>query len=305
MNEGLGEAAGKIILLGEHSAVYGKPVLAAGLEKGARARARRAEGRTLRVRPWNVTFDEGHDSPPARAFRALLEASGFEGGVEVDAELSIASGSGLGSSAALGVAVLRALDALGQHTARTYDESLDASLAWERVFHGNPSGVDSALALRGGLFRFTKGEPLAAVMPRRPLTLVVANSGEACSTASTVASVARQHARDPARLDKHFEAMATLVRNAELALRAGDSKALGQLMDMNQSLLAALMVSTPALEELIAKAREAGALGAKLTGGGGGGCMIALVDGEEARTRVLEALGETAFSVTVGQERDS
>jgi mevalonate kinase len=106
-------------------------------------------------------------------------------------------------------------------------------------------------------------------------------------------------------MEKQFDAIASIVRNARLAIEAGDDRALGQLFDMNQSLLAGMLISTGTLEEMIGAARAAGALGAKLTGGGGGGCMIALAADRDAAEKVkdaIEAGGKRAFVAVVGGE---
>lgn len=302
---GAGVAHGKVILLGEHSVVYGRPALAAGLPRGASARAwSTRETSTLHVVPWNVTVRPDAERSLSQAFAALLEAAELEGGARIEAQVDIPGGSGLGSSAALGVAVLRAIDAM-RGIERDEASMLECSLAWERVFHGNPSGVDNAMAIAGGLAWYVRGQPLERVRTRRPLVLVVGDSGEPCSTMSTVSEVARQHAKSPERMEKHFDAIGVLVRNGRLAAEAGDAKALGQLFDMNQSLLAAMLISTDTLEEMIGAARAAGALGAKLTGGGGGGCMIALAADRDAAEKVkdaIEAGGKRAFVAIVGDE---
>ena len=108
--------------------------------------------------------------------------------------------------------------------------------------------------------------------------------------------VSRQHARDPSRVDKVFEGIGALVTNAERALTDGNLVALGQLLDLNHALLASLMLSTPELETLVTSARKAGALGAKVTGAGGGGCMLALVR-PESRVAVEDALRELTSEV--------
>lgn len=293
-----------MILLGEHSVVYGRPAIAAGLPRGASARAAPAERTVLAVEPWGVEVpaDPHAEKSLTRAFAAMVEAAGWRQHVRVEARVDLPGGSGLGSSAALGVAVMRAVDRLLGVT-RSEHEALDVSLAWERVFHGNPSGVDNAMAIAGGLAWYVRGQPIERVRAKKPLTLVVGDSGEPCSTMITVGDVARQHAKDPERMERQFDAIASIVRNGRLAVEGGDHRALGQLFDMNQSLLAGMLISTGTLEEMIGAARSAGALGAKLTGGGGGGCMIALVDGEDGAARVkgaIEQLGKRAFVATIG-----
>ena len=315
----VGHGFGKVILLGEHAVVHGVPALAAGLSKGSCAHTSHArhEVTQLEVAPWKVCVSRHEDQPLARAFDALLKArsEGSDRASEkatersVSAEMQIPGGAGLGSSAALGVAVLRALDAHDGIT-RDYDDAQRVALAWERVFHGNPSGVDTAMAISGGVAVYLRApkdaeKSLTPVSLGKPLRLVVAHSGESGSTKKMVEQVAHQQERDPAKFQKTLEAIAAIVKNGTSALERGDHVALGRLFDMNQALLATWLVSTDTLEHMCSVAREAGALGAKLTGGGGGGCMIALVDQEHSARvqKALAALGHEAFEVTIGEEK--
>lgn len=298
---------GKVILLGEHSVVYGQPALAAGLSRGVSAQVVPAETDRFTASPWDVDLrgdDLGAESAESlgRAFAAVREHYPADA-VHVHADVDLPGGAGLGCSAALGVAVVGALDAhFG--TPRTDEERGAFSLRWERVFHGNPSGVDNAMAACGGVAVFEHGQPLARVQPRRGLPIVIAHSGESSSTKEVVGGVAEQHAKEPERLQELFGAIGALVRNAKLAVQDGDLRALGQLMDMNQALLSAMFVSTEKLEALCRAAREAGALGAKLTGAGGGGCMIALAPDLDAATTIEAALRPLA-SMTLITEAGS
>jgi mevalonate kinase len=132
---------------------------------------------------------------------------------------------------------------------------------------------------------------------------VAAFSGESSGTKEMVASVARQLEKEPARVGKIFEGMEAIVNNGKLALEQGDMKSLGQLMTLNHRLLSSLMLSTTTLEEMIAAAMDAGALGAKVTGAGGGGCMIALVDSDathDAVTAAMRSLGKQVYDVESG-----
>ncbi|MEM9074179.1 MAG: mevalonate kinase [Myxococcota bacterium] len=291
---------GKVILLGEHSVVYGKPALAAGLGRGVTATATWHEGDPeLHCQPWDVTVHPGEDESLARAFAAVLK--GYDArSVRVHCDVALPGGAGLGCSAALGVAVVGALDALYE-VERTDEERGEVSLAWERVFHGNPSGVDNAMAACGGVAVFRRGAPLERVTPRTPLPLVIAHSGESSSTKEIVDHVRRQHDKDTARVGEIFDGIEALVRNAKLAVEAGDLKGLGQLMDMNQALLAALMISTERLETLCRVARDTGALGAKLTGAGGGGCMIALAPDLAVAESIENALKEHASMTLIAE----
>lgn len=295
---------GKVILLGEHGVVYGHPALAAGIERGVHATATEASTALLSIPVWDIEVAPSSDPAESlgRAFGALLNVYDSPPCLAVRAEVALPAGAGLGCSAALGVAILGAMDeALGVE--RSAEERAEVSLAWERVFHGNPSGVDSAMASAGGVAVFHKGKPLDHILPRNALTLVIANTGDSASTKTMVDSVGRQHERNPERVDGVFDAIAAVVRNGALAVGAGDWKALGQLMDLNQGLLASLLLSTEKLEDLCHLAREAGALGAKLTGSGGGGCMIALAAERTSAETVLhaiEGIAEEAFIAEVG-----
>jgi mevalonate kinase len=296
----MGHGAGKVILFGEHAVVYGKPALAASLSRGARAEASAIDPGSLHVAPWNTRVTLVGDEPVDEkasmlrcGFRTLL--AGYPDAARrlgLRAEMEIPGGAGLGGSAALSVAVIRALDAALGLT-RSDTEVAELSLSWERVFHGNPSGVDSAMAASAGVAEYVKGKPLRPVTLARPLYLSIAHSGEYGSTKTTVESVARQHTQDPVRVNKVLDGIEAVVVNARRAIEDGELRKLGQLMELNQQLLVSLLLSTPRLEELCRAAKAAGALGAKLTGGGGGGCMIALSETEAGAEQVRQAL--TAF----------
>jgi mevalonate kinase len=299
-----GTASGKVILFGEHAVVYGVPAIAVGIDRGAFAEASPDEGAevsTLSVGGWGVTVRQGGDEPLGRAFSDLLVATGTTTPVRVTAESDLPPGAGLGCSAALGVAVARALD-----PSASVEAVAERADAWERVFHGNPSGIDVAVASRGGCLCFRRdGESRTLeriVVPAR-VHLCIGHSGQASSTKSMVEAVARLRARRPDVAAKTFDAIHTLVKNARLALAAGDVRATGQLLDLNQMLLSGLFVSTPEIEQMCASARAAGALGAKLTGAGGGGCVVALVEEPANADAVLatwKAEGFEGFVATLG-----
>ncbi|HEY3498283.1 MAG TPA: mevalonate kinase, partial [Polyangiaceae bacterium] len=182
-------------------------------------------------------------------------------------------------SAALGVAIARAVleaAAPGQPLERA--RVLEAAGAWERVFHGNPSGIDAAAAEGGGCIRFTREDGPEDVPLARTLPLAIAIAGPPASTRAMVEGVARLAERRPDSFAKTIAGITSLVDNARLCIEAGDLPGLGKLMDLNQMLLAGLMVSSEGIEGACASARQAGALGAKLTGAGGGGAVVALAD---------------------------
>lgn len=296
----MGFGRGKVILLGEHAVVHGYPAIAASIERGVHAQATPAERDLLRLKPWDlvVAADEGSEEPLARAFAAILGEYIDRPALDVEARVDLPAGAGLGCSAAIGVAVLDAIDeALGLNRSRA--ELGDAALRWERVFHGNPSGVDNTMSAVGGVALFRRGQPLEPLHANKTLHLVIGHSGEPSSTKEMVASVKRQLDQEPARVTQTFEGIETLVRNAKLAIEAGDLVALGQLLDLNHTLLSSLMLCTTKLDAMCQTAREAGALGAKMTGGGGGGCMFALAPKRDEAERLREVLGHEAFVAEV------
>lgn len=308
-----GTANGKVILFGEHAVVHGVPALAVGIDRGASAEAEAIDAgpSTLHVRGWNVTArdDDTTAAPLARALHDLLLATRAAqrdagaapiGAVRVEASAELPPGGGLGCSAAIGVAVARAIDPSADALAIA-----ERVMAWERVFHGNPSGIDAAVSARGGCVLFQRGADVSIerVHVPAPMHLCIGHSGHASSTKTMVDGVAKLLARKPETTKKTFDAIHTVVKNARLAIEAGDTKAIGQLLDLNQMLLAGLFLSTPEIEQLCASARSAGALGAKLTGAGGGGCVVALVDDTARADAVLAAWksdGFDGFRATVG-----
>ncbi len=326
-------SSGKVILLGEHGVVHGRPALAAGLSTGCRANTVTADESRLvieadddaprfaaadgaeenggpggaarvEVRADSPTYSDELRETLRRAFCAVLDAYEQQRpGLEIRISRGLPPGAGLGCSAALGVALIRALDtALGIE--RDAEQVAEESLRWERVFHGNPSGIDSAIAASGKMALFRRGEPLQLVESSVEPLLVIGHSGHSASTREMVEKVARLHAERRDEVEEIFDEIAELVLCGSAALEAGDALGLAELMDRDQALLRELGVSTPRLDEMCRTALEAGAAGAKLTGSGGGGCMIALVEEQRVAENVLEALrrmGCGAFSASVGR----
>jgi mevalonate kinase len=290
----MARASGKVILLGEHAVVYGAPALAAGLSRGARAEARRAERASLKL--GDAFAEQGDGSELARALEGLLEAVAAPP-LAVEAELELPAGSGLGASAALGVAIARAaleVIAPGETADASRPRVLAGAAGWERVFHGNPSGIDAAAAEGGGCIRFTREEGPVRIPVARTMPLAIAIAGPPASTRMMVEGVARLAQRRPDAFAKTIAGITSLVENARLCVEAGDMPGLGKLMDLNQMLLAGLMVSSEGIEAACDIARKAGALGAKLTGAGGGGAVVALADLDPAP--VLEAWRTAGFA---------
>jgi mevalonate kinase len=272
-------ACGKIILLGEHAVVHGQPALAAGLPDALTLHARELDDRRAPIRlsipAWDlvIALDGDSDHPVARAcLEVLAHCDGPITGWAIDGIATIPARAGLGSSAALTVALARLV--LGRDA--DHDDVVQASLAGERVFHGTPSGIDTEVAAKGGVLRYVRGEPAEAIALRHPLPLVVVPSGVPRSTADQVAKVHRAVDRWPMLARPMIELVGRLVDLGQDAMIRGDLPRLGELADLDHALLTGLGVSSWILDELCYVARGAGALGAKLTGAGGGGCILAL-----------------------------
>jgi mevalonate kinase len=293
---GVGRGNGKTVLLGEHAVVYGMPAIAAGISLGASARATPSPVSSIRIAERVAHADDG--SELSSALTQICQVLGT-GPQRVEVDVTLPLGSGLGGSAAIGVAVARALlSSLGE--AETPARVMAAVSAWEQVFHGNPSGVDAAAAYAGGCIWFTKADGPQPLSVAVPLKLAICLAGPPASTKQMVESVERLGQRRPDLLGKSLAGIESLVKNARLCIEAGALGDLGQLMNYNQMLLAGLFLSTPEIERACAVARAAGALGAKLTGAGGGGAVIALCqDSAEPIEAAFRAAGFTAFSTEV------
>jgi len=235
----------------------------------------------LSVDAWDIDVQLHPDSEHPVA-RAALEVLGFcDGplrGWSIRGATSLPSRAGLGSSAALTVGLARLC--LGQDA--DLETVVAASLAGERVFHGEPSGIDSEVAARGGLLKYVKGAPVEAIPLRHPLSLVIVPSGRPRSTADQVAKVRVRHDRYPMVVRPVLDALGALVERAVVAIGSNDLGHLGELFDIAHPLLSSLDVSSRILDELCDVARSCGARGAKLTGAGGGGCILCLAPDDPA-----------------------
>jgi len=264
-----GRAAGKIIVLGEHAVTYGHPALAAALPM------------ELRVRAEEAATVEVPGAPDARAVEAagiLAKRLGISG-ARLTVEGDLPASAGLGSSAAFCVATARALAALAGRAVDAAGEIEAAAQEAERVFHGNPSGVDTHVAARGGMVLYRRGPPAEAraIRPARPLPLLIILTGKRRETSSLVERLRKALEAEPGRVGRLLERLGALAQAGAGDVESGDLPALGIRMNEAQRLLVRAGVSSPALDEAIACVVRAGAMGAKLTGAGGGGAAIALM----------------------------
>ncbi len=286
------KAPGKIILFGEHAVVYGQPAIAIPVTQ-VHATARVFPKLTalkgtvhLQAPDINLDTDLSHlpaNHPLAAAIRVTLEALKLETltldhlpAFTLQISSTIPISAGMGSGAAISVAIIRALsDFLGKPLSP--EKVSDLAYEVEKIFHGNPSGVDNNVITYQKPVYFSRGQSIQFLSIKRATHWVIADSGEKTPTRETVSAVRDQLEAQPNRVEMVFQKIGALTVKAKNALINGDLEDLGDLLNENQKLLEALDVSSPNLENLIKAAKNAGAIGAKLSGGGRGGNIIALV----------------------------
>ncbi|WP_135362625.1 mevalonate kinase [Halosimplex halophilum] len=309
-------APGKVYLFGEHAVVYGEPAVPCAIDRRARVTVERRTDDHLRVHAEDLSLDgftveyggTTDADPDVDVSQSLVEAAtGYVdaaveqardaadapgAGFDITIESEIPLGAGLGSSAAVTAAgIYAAAEELGTELtpAEVADRAYRAELA---VQEGNASRADTFCSATGGAVRVEGDDCRSLDAPELPF--VVGFDGGAGDTGALVAGVRELKDSYDFAADT-VAAIGDLVRNGEQALSAGDLAELGELMDFNHGLLSALGVSSRSLDAMVWAARDAGALGAKLTGAGGGGCVVALDETEETETalRYLPGCEET------------
>ena len=289
-------APGKVILFGEHAVVYGQPAIAAPVNQvQATAVVMPNPAGDIQVQAPQIAVDSPLRKLPlehalTKSIELTLDALGVERspGFKLRVTSTIPLAAGLGSGAAVSVAVIRAVSAFIGHP---LPNKVVNKLAYEveKIHHGTPSGVDNTVVTYGLPVFFIKGAPIETFRPQCPFTLVIGDTGVPSPTSVAVDDVCQAYQAQPERYQQLFENCGGLAQQARALIENGDVQALGPLMDRNHVLLEEMGVSSPELDKLVKAARQAGAWGAKLSGGGRGGNMIALVSPEQAE-QVSEAL---------------
>ncbi len=304
-------APGKVILFGEHAVVYGRAAIAVPVTKvKATATVKDAPPRagcTISAPDIGarIRLSDSPTDPLAVAVNLALAETGIES--EPDLQLAVSSSipiaGGMGSGAAISAALARAVLA---HSTRPSRHTPDPDtvnrivFATEKLHHANPSGIDNTVVVYEQPVWFVRGQPPSVFDIARPFHLVIADTGVASSTGEVVSDVRRAWQQNTDEYEEIFDGIAAIAEAARQAIADGDVDALGPLMQQNQRLLRQLNVSADQLDHLIAIAEEAGASGAKLSGAGRGGNLIAVVESEnlEEVTEALLAGGAAGVVVT-------
>jgi mevalonate kinase len=293
-------APGKIILLGEHAVVYGRPAIAVPIpDVQATADvedARRGTGCTIIARDLNRKVrlaEAAADDPLAAIVRGVLGSLKTpEPDVTITVHSTIPIASGMGSGAAVSAAIARGL---AKHLGHPLD---NGTLSWlvfevEKLYHATPSGIDNTVVAQGQPVFFVKDRLIQNFSIKSPLHILIADTGLPSLTKAVVQDVRAAWEADREHYDSLFKSIGQVVIMGRAAIETGEFFALGALMDGNQWLLQQMGVSSPEINNLVQAARRAGALGAKLSGAGRGGNVIALVT-EDKQEAVADALRQAA-----------
>jgi mevalonate kinase len=287
-----GRAPGKVILFGEHAVVYGRPAIAVPFTQVQAIAELEAwpEGDPgeIRIEAPDIGFSGLlGDTPDEHPLGLILRLGLRELGADLHEPLrlrissTIPVASGLGSGAAVSVAVLRALS---EHFRRPLPPRRLSALAFEveKIHHGTPSGIDNTVIAFQSPVYFSRDKPMKVLRIGKPFHLLVADSGMPSPTAEAVGLVRREWSARRSRFEALFDEVSQIVEAGRKAIETGMPDALGPLMDRNQSALDAMGVVTPAMRGMLSAAVAAGAMGAKISGAGLGGTMIALIRPEKA-----------------------
>jgi len=313
---GKGSGFGKVILFNEHFVVHGVPGIVSAINLTTDAKVRKIVGNSINVkdeRKGTEGYTEKKKVQQKESIERMLRVMGLDlekNSLEIwlGGELPIFSG--IGASAASSVAIARAISE--EFEMKLSDEKInEIAYEAERAYAGTPSGIDNTAATYGGLLWFKKnmtGGPntIERLKIKKSVEIVMGNTGVVANTEAMVAGVTERKSKYPEKYDKLFKQAEELVYEGKRTLEKFDLKEIGKLMNENHRLLQAIEVSSKELDQLVEIALNQGAFGAKLTGGGGGGCMVALTPGKKLQENVAKSMEREGFKVLrtkIGVER--
>lgn len=304
---GRGSGFGKVILFNEHFVVHGVPGIVSAMDSVAESVVKKTDKKGIIVRDerkGSKGYTEKKKIQQKESIDRMLEAMGLnpkEVSLNIWLSGNLPSFSGLGSSAASSVAIARAMtEEFGMNLS---DERInDIAYEAEKAYAGTPSGIDNTAATFGGLIWFKKNleggsNTIERLDIREPVEILIANTGLVANTKEMVLGVAERKKKYPEKYNLLFKQAELLVFKARTALEQFDLKRVGELMNESHTLLQGIEVSCKELDYLVKLARDQGAFGAKITGGGGGGCIVALTPGKELQEKVASAIEKEGFKV--------
>lgn len=300
----IGRASGKVILLGEHFVVHGTPAIAAAISSQCEVKLVKSDEVSF-IGPKGTSQELSK-----RSISNILDAMGVEERFSVTYGGDLPIFGGLGSSAAFCVAMVRAIADI-KRLKLTNEQINRFAYEGEKAFHGNPSGLDNTISTYGGAMLYSRGETPASnhfdhVKLGCDLDLVIGVTGVFGPTSVMVSKVGEFKNKNPVVFAKLSDTARSVVGEGAIALEEADMVRLGELMDINHGLLSSIGVSTIDNAKIVYAMRKAGALGAKLTGGGGGGVCLALAKDKEHAGEIVSEVkkaGYGAFATRVLKKR--
>jgi len=288
---GKGFASGKVILLGEHAVVYNQPAIACPIIRAVNIHIERATDKIEFVLSGFLNKKIDNQSSSYQSFVSMfstickhLEIDNFNARIKIDSRIPYSMG--LGASAAFAVAFTRGVIDLF-NLSKTPEEVNKIAFECEKITHGMPSGVDNTVAVFGQPIFFKKGKESSKTLLEKvePLPIVIGLSHNSSNTADVVSAVNSRYKKNKILYEDLFSQIGRIANEGLKALKDTNYDKLGELMNISQGLLNAIGVSNSELEKMIDLARSSGAIGAKLTGSGGGGSIIALCPGKETEVK--------------------
>jgi mevalonate kinase len=304
---------GKTILFGEHFVVYGLPSIASAISNYTEAKIEPASGgeqfipgvELVDERPATPGYKEKKRGEMERSLKLILDFMKIDtqkNPLKITLSGNLKCASGIGASAAMASSIARALS---EKFGKNLDDDKINEVAYEgeKGSAGNPSGIDNTASTYGGLLIFEKNleggkNMIERLSIEKPIEIVVINSGVTQETKEVVADVRKFKEENEKRFAEICGEYKKVFERGLQALKTGDVQKLGQAIEKNQVLLKQITVSSELIDEIVSKAKRAGAIAAKLTGTGRGGLVIALTPGKELQEKVAKEMQEAGFETT-------